>query len=108
VFLDNLLQPTHLLVILAVALIVLGPKRLPEVGHALGKGLRDFKDAISGERDEDHAELLGPQMTDTEHASSTMAQPVSAPQPTSSTPEQPSPPAPPSAAQAPADKPAGQ
>jgi len=35
--------------VLAIALLVLGPKRLPEVGRSLGKGLRDFKEAISGE-----------------------------------------------------------
>jgi sec-independent protein translocase protein TatA len=43
----DLVQPTHLLLILIVALLVLGPKRLPEVGRSLGKGLRDFKDAVS-------------------------------------------------------------
>jgi sec-independent protein translocase protein TatA len=45
----DILQPTHLLFVLVVALLVLGPKRLPEVGRALGRGLRDFKGAISGE-----------------------------------------------------------
>jgi sec-independent protein translocase protein TatA len=45
----DILQPTHLLFVLVVALLVLGPKRLPEVGRALGKGLRDFRSAISGE-----------------------------------------------------------
>jgi sec-independent protein translocase protein TatA len=44
----DILQPTHLLLILVVALVVLGPKRLPEVGRSLGKGLRDFRSAISG------------------------------------------------------------
>ena len=63
-FIDNLLQPTHLLIILAVALIVLGPKRLPEVGRALGKGLRDFKEAVSGVRPDQEA-LLSPMMTET-------------------------------------------
>lgn len=58
-FIDNLLQPTHLLIILAVALIVLGPKRLPEAGRALGKGLRDFRDAMSGEHRENEP-LLTP------------------------------------------------
>jgi sec-independent protein translocase protein TatA len=48
----DILQPTHLLVILVVALIVLGPKRLPEAGRSLGRGLRDFKDAINGSHDE--------------------------------------------------------
>ena len=43
----DLVQPTHLLLILIVALLVLGPKRLPEVGRSLGRGLRDFKDAVS-------------------------------------------------------------
>jgi len=47
----DILQPTHLL-ILVVALLVLGPKRLPEAGRSLGKGLRDFKDAINGAHDE--------------------------------------------------------
>jgi TatA/E family protein of Tat protein translocase len=44
----DILQPTHLLIILVVALVVLGPKRLPEAGRSLGKGLRDFKDALNG------------------------------------------------------------
>src|ERR1700733_6965929 len=43
----DLIAPTHLLLILIVALIVLGPKRLPEVGKSLGKGLRDFREAMS-------------------------------------------------------------
>jgi sec-independent protein translocase protein TatA len=45
----DILQPTHLLFILVVALLVLGPKRLPEVGRSLGSGLRDFRGAMSGE-----------------------------------------------------------
>jgi sec-independent protein translocase protein TatA len=48
----DLLQPTHLLIVLVVALIVLGPKRLPEAGRSLGKSLRDFKDALNGAPDE--------------------------------------------------------
>jgi sec-independent protein translocase protein TatA len=45
----DILQPTHLLFVLVVALLVLGPKRLPEVGRSLGSGLRDFRSAMSGE-----------------------------------------------------------
>ncbi len=45
----DILQPTHLLFILVVVLIVLGPKRLPETARSLGRGLRDFKAAISGD-----------------------------------------------------------
>jgi sec-independent protein translocase protein TatA len=45
----DILQPTHLLFVLVIALLVLGPKRLPEVGRSLGRGLRDFRQAMSGE-----------------------------------------------------------
>ena len=45
----DILQPTHLIFVLVVALLVLGPKRLPEVGRAIGDGLRDFRSAINGE-----------------------------------------------------------
>ena len=52
--LEGLLQPTHLLVILAVALFVFGPKKLPELGKGLGDGIRSFK-ASMREREEDPA-----------------------------------------------------
>lgn len=49
--------PTELIVILVIALLVLGPKKLPEVGKSLGKGMREFKDSLSNanpfEDDED-------------------------------------------------------
>ncbi|MDQ6745477.1 MAG: twin-arginine translocase TatA/TatE family subunit [Actinomycetota bacterium] len=54
----DILQPTHLLFVLAIALLVLGPKRLPEVGRSLGRGIRDFRTAISLD-DHDHADALG-------------------------------------------------
>ena len=41
-----------LIVILIVALLVFGPKRLPEIGRSLGKGMREFKDSITGSSDE--------------------------------------------------------
>ncbi len=45
-------------ILLLVALLVFGPKRLPEMGRSLGKGMREFKDSISGkDADEDAAEL---------------------------------------------------
>src|SRR5512142_1476230 len=52
----DILQPTHLLFVLVVALLVLGPKRLPEAGRALGRGIRDFRTAMSGEEDR-HSEI---------------------------------------------------
>jgi sec-independent protein translocase protein TatA len=53
----DILQPTHLLFVLVVALLVLGPKRLPEVGRTLGSGLRDFRSAINGESTESKDEI---------------------------------------------------
>jgi TatA/E family protein of Tat protein translocase len=50
----DIMQPTHLLFVLLVALLVLGPKRLPEVGRTLGSGIRDFRQALSGESSDHH------------------------------------------------------
>ena len=49
----SILQPTHLLIVLIVALVVLGPKRLPDAGRALGQGLKEFRSSISGEGNDD-------------------------------------------------------
>ncbi len=43
-------------IVLVIALIVFGPKRLPELGKSLGSGLREFKASISGDRDDDDDE----------------------------------------------------
>ncbi len=43
---EGLLQPMHLLLILGIALVIFGPKRLPELGKSLGQSIRGFKDAI--------------------------------------------------------------
>ena len=40
--------PMELVIVLVIALIVLGPKKLPEVGRSVGKGMREFKDSLSG------------------------------------------------------------
>ncbi len=45
--LDNLFQPTHLLVILFIALLVFGPKKLPELGKGLGEGIRSFRESMN-------------------------------------------------------------
>jgi sec-independent protein translocase protein TatA len=46
--LDNLFTPTHLIIILVIALLIFGPRKLPELGKGLGEGLRGFKDGIKG------------------------------------------------------------
>jgi sec-independent protein translocase protein TatA len=51
--LTSILQPTHLIVVLLVALVVLGPKRLPDAGRAVGQGLKEFKSSVRGAHDDD-------------------------------------------------------
>ena len=46
-------SPIQLIIVLIIALVVLGPKRLPEVGKSLGKGIREFKDSVSGNDKDD-------------------------------------------------------
>jgi sec-independent protein translocase protein TatA len=50
----------EMIVVLVIALIVLGPKKLPDVGRSLGSGMREFKDSLSGgsKRDDDEDERL--------------------------------------------------
>ncbi len=43
---EGLFQPMHLLVVLGIALLVFGPRKLPELGKGLGEGIRGFKSAI--------------------------------------------------------------
>ena len=50
--------PLELVIVLVIALVILGPKRLPEVGKSIGNGMREFKDAISGDsKDDDEDEI---------------------------------------------------
>src|SRR5690242_412724 len=49
--------PTEIIIILLIALIVFGPKRLPEMGKSLGKGIREFKSSVTGE-DDDHSQQV--------------------------------------------------
>ena len=50
--------PLELAIVLIVALVVLGPKRLPEVGRSLGNGIREFKDSLTTEgHHEDHVDI---------------------------------------------------
>jgi sec-independent protein translocase protein TatA len=45
--------PMELIIILAIALVVLGPKKLPEVGRSVGRGMREFKESLSGDSRDD-------------------------------------------------------
>ncbi|MBS1889630.1 MAG: twin-arginine translocase TatA/TatE family subunit [Actinobacteria bacterium] len=45
--------PLEIIIVLIIALIVFGPKRLPELGNSLGKGIREFKESVTGENKDD-------------------------------------------------------
>ena len=49
--LEGLFQPMHLLVIFGIALMVFGPKKLPELGKGIGEGIRGFKSAMKTEEE---------------------------------------------------------
>ena len=76
----DILAPSHILLILVVALIVLGPKRLPEVGRSLGRGLRDFRSGLQGAQDEArgmfHEVLDEPSQPPEDSTVSTVPEPV--------------------------------
>lgn len=46
----------EIVLVLAIALIVLGPKRLPEAGRSIGKGMREFRDSLTGGKDDEDDE----------------------------------------------------
>jgi sec-independent protein translocase protein TatA len=48
----------ELIVVLAIALIVLGPKRLPDAGKSVGKGMREFKESLSMDHEDDDKRAL--------------------------------------------------
>ena len=59
-------SPWHIVLLLGIALLLFGGKRLPEIGRSLGSGMREFKDAITGHTAEPQPELP-PAETPSEH-----------------------------------------
>ena len=47
----------EIIIVLVIVLLIFGPKRLPDLGRSLGKGMREFKDSITGSHDDEKAEL---------------------------------------------------
>ena len=100
----GLLQPTHLIFLLILALLLFGAKRLPEIGRSLGVGMREFKDSVTGVQeatkiDTSRSELPPPQpVQQAAPAPAPAAVPAAAPAPT----EAPAPAEAPAATEAPA------
>ena len=55
---EGLFQPTHLLIILGIALLVLGPRKIPELAKGIGEGIRGFKSALKVEDTPPGADVL--------------------------------------------------
>ncbi len=51
--------PLEIVIILVIVLLIFGPKRLPDLGRSLGRGMREFKDSVTG-KDKDREELEEP------------------------------------------------
>ncbi len=59
---EGILSPMHLVIVAIIALVIFGPKRLPELGKSLGVGIREFKSGINGlheHADGDHEDGAG-------------------------------------------------
>jgi sec-independent protein translocase protein TatA len=54
---EGLFQPMHLVLVLGIALLVFGPKKLPELGRGLGASIRGFKQALSDDESDDQKKL---------------------------------------------------
>lgn len=52
---EGLFRPGHLLIVLAIVLVLYGPRNLPQIGSALGKTIRDFKKAMNEPAPDEHA-----------------------------------------------------
>ena len=57
---SQLLTPTHLTILLVVLLLIFGPRRLPQTGRALGRTLREFREAIAGQNTAPDVKLAAP------------------------------------------------
>ena len=56
-------SPTHIILLLLLALLLFGAKRLPEIGRSLGTGMREFKDSVTGTNPPEQQQLTPPETT---------------------------------------------
>jgi sec-independent protein translocase protein TatA len=72
--------PLEIAVVLIIVLIIFGPKRLPELGQSMGRGIREFKNSISGDKDKDSPEEQRRELEASQQAQASRPQPPQAPQ----------------------------
>jgi sec-independent protein translocase protein TatA len=81
--------PLEIAVVLVIVLIIFGPKRLPELGQSMGRGIREFKSSISGDKDKDE-DSPGEKQRELEASQQAQAsQPQPPPQATAESPAEP-------------------
>jgi len=64
---EGLFQPMHLLIIFFIALLVFGPKKLPELGKGIGEGIRALKDSMSNNSTAEQPKSADPKTTDSKN-----------------------------------------
>ena len=71
--------PLEIAVVLIIVLIIFGPKRLPELGQSMGRGIREFKNSLSGDKDEDDPKEKRRELEASEQAQVSRPQPAATP-----------------------------
>jgi sec-independent protein translocase protein TatA len=70
--------PLEIAVVLIIVLIIFGPKRLPELGQSMGRGIREFKNSLSGDKDKDSPEEKRHELEASQQAQASQQQPPEA------------------------------
>ena len=68
--------PLEIIIVLVIALIVFGPKRLPELGNSLGKGIREFKDSVTGDHHDEEPQEEPAKVISAPQATATQVKPA--------------------------------
>ena len=68
--------PLEIAVVLIIVLIIFGPKRLPELGQSMGRGIREFKNSLTGDKDKDDPDEKRRELEASEQAKASRPQPV--------------------------------
>jgi sec-independent protein translocase protein TatA len=70
--------PLEIAVVLIIVLIIFGPKRLPELGQSMGRGIREFKNSLTGDKDQDSPEEKRRELEASQQAQASRPQPPEA------------------------------